>query len=139
MTDQPLAHLPPAPEGGEQPRVVPSLLSTDLERTAEFYTGLGFAPLWLDGGGRLSRFLVVSRDGIYITFFNEPLGSMQQPSLSGMIYTFPNSVDALAEEWRGKVEFLWGPDLMPYGIYEFAIADPDGYCVAFAERRSPVS
>jgi hypothetical protein len=35
------------------------------------------------------------------------------------------------------VPFLWGPELMPYGLYEFGIADPDGYHLAFAERRTP--
>ena len=55
--------------------------------------------------------------------------------MSGMIYIFAGSVDAFAAEWRGKVEFLWGPELMPYGLYEFGFADPDGYCLAFAERR----
>jgi hypothetical protein len=57
--------------------------------------------------------------------------------LSGTIYVFPDSVDALAEEWRGSVDFVWGPDLMPYGLYEFGIADPDGYHFSFAERRTP--
>ena len=56
--------------------------------------------------------------------------------MSGTIYFFPDSVDVLAEEWRDKVEFLWGPELMPYGLYEFGIADPDGYLLAFAERRA---
>ncbi len=50
---------------------------------------------------------------------------------------FPESVDALAREWAGHVTFQWGPEQMPYGLYEFGIVDPDGYDLAFAERRVP--
>jgi hypothetical protein len=39
-------------------------------------------------------------------------------------------------EWQGKIDFLWGPELMPYGLYEFGIRDPDGYHLSFAERRA---
>jgi catechol 2,3-dioxygenase-like lactoylglutathione lyase family enzyme len=118
-------------------RLVPALLSADLERTAAFYTKLGFATEWTDGRNRPAHRLHFERDGICLFFFDEPLGSEKTPILSGTLYIFPDSVDALAGEWRGKVDFLWGPELMPYGLYEFGIADPDGYNLAFAERRAP--
>ena len=44
-----------------------------------------------------------------------------------------DSVVALAEEWSGKVEFAWGPEVMEYGMREFGIKDPNGYYLAFTE------
>lgn len=118
-------------------RLVPALLSGDLQRTAAFYARLGFATEHPDRGDGPARRLAFERDGICLFYFAEPIGPARTPTLSGTIYAFPDSVEALAAEWQGKVEFLWGPELMPYGLYEFGIADPDGYHLAFAERRAP--
>jgi hypothetical protein len=132
VTDDELAQLLALAEAGRRTRVVPALLSADLARTAEFYKGLGFAAEPV-GGGRQG----FERDGHYLFFYTEPPhGTPATPSMSGTIYFFPDSVDELAAEWRGVVEFRWGPELMPYGLYEFGIADPDGYHLAFAERRA---
>lgn len=131
-----LSYLKAMAVAGRRTRVVPALLSTDLARTAAFYTNLGFTPEWPDGTARPSHRLGFERDGIYLFFFDEPIGTASTPALSGTIYVFPESVDALVEEWCGKVPFLWGPELMPYGLYEFGIVDPDGYTLAFAERRT---
>jgi hypothetical protein len=56
------------------------------------------------------------------------------PSFTGALYIFPDSVDRIAEELRGKVPFVWGPDDREYDIRELAIRDPDGYMLIFAER-----
>jgi hypothetical protein len=39
----------------------------------------------------------------------------------------------LAEELHGKVAFAWGPEVMDYGMREFAVQDPNGYYLAFTE------
>jgi hypothetical protein len=117
-------------------RVVPALLSGDLGRTADFYTALGFSMERVDGGNGPPTRLGFARDGVYLFFFGEPIGPVTRPVMSGTIYIFPDSVDALAAEWRNKAAFAWGPELMPYGLYEFGIMDPDGHHLAFAERRA---
>lgn len=43
------------------------------------------------------------------------------------------SVDAVAEDVAGRAEIAWGPEVMPYGMRELAIRDPDGYLLAFSE------
>jgi hypothetical protein len=55
------------------------------------------------------------------------------PAQSGLLYVFPESVDALANELRGKVPFLWGPEDTEFDVREFAVRDPNGYILAFAE------
>jgi catechol 2,3-dioxygenase-like lactoylglutathione lyase family enzyme len=75
----------------------------------------------------------VRRDGVAIILFTEALRSIgETPSLSGGLYVFPESVDKLADELRGKVPFVWGPQDTEYGTHEFAIRDPDGYTIVFA-------
>ena len=44
-----------------------------------------------------------------------------------------------AEEFRGKVVFAWGPEVMDCGMREFAIQDPDGYYLAFTEPAAETS
>ena len=96
-------------------RLVPSLLVSDLEATFTFYSRLGFsrtgvypdedAPIWGE----------VTRDGIVLQFYH------------------PSDVRARADEYRDVVPFAWGPEVMEYGMREFAIQDPDGYYLAFTE------
>jgi hypothetical protein len=131
-----LSYLKKMAEAGRRSRVVPALLSGDLQRTAAFYGELGFATERPDGGSQPPKRLGFERDGIYLLFFDEPMGQIQAPVMSGTIYIFPENVDALAQEWQDKVNFLWGPELMPYSLYEFGIRDPDGYHLSFAERRA---
>jgi hypothetical protein len=52
------------------------------------------------------------------------------------LYVFPQNVDTLAKELRGKVPFLWGPEETEFGVFEFAIRDPDGYVLAFANAAN---
>lgn len=137
MSDSELSQLRALAEAGRRARVVPALLSTDLRRTEDFYRTLGFTTEPVDSHDAPPTRLGLERDGIYLFFYTDPPhGTLTAPALSGTVYVFPESVDALAAEWRGKVPFLWGPVLMPYGLYEFGIADPDGYHFSFAERRS---
>lgn len=141
MTNTELGRLRALAEAGRRTRVVPTLLSADLSRTRAFYLDLGFTAETVDDdqvdGVPLTR-QGFERDGNYLFFYTQPPpGTSTTPRLSGTIYFFPDSVDLLAREWRDRVPFLWGPELMPYGLYEFGITDPDGYHLAFAERRTP--
>ena len=115
-------------------RVVPSLLIRDFDETLAFYEMLGFAVTAQHPYGDDPHWIEVSRDGITLQFFAEPpVGLPGAPMMSGTFYFFPDSVEALAEEFRGKVDFVWGPQVMPYGMREFGICDPNGYLLAFTE------
>ena len=54
-----------------------------------------------------------------------------EPALAGAIYCYPDDVDALAEEYKGKVDFEFGPQTMIYGMREFGVRDPNGYLLIF--------
>lgn len=115
-------------------RVVPSLLARDIGETRAFYETLGFELSGAHPDERNATWVELKRDGVTLQFHGEPPGGTpSKPICSGTFYLFPQSVDALAEEFRGKVEFLWGPETMSYGMREFGIKDPNGYVIAFAE------
>ncbi len=115
------------------PQLVPSLLVSDLERTFVFYEGLGFirsgafpddVPVWGE----------VTRGGISLQFYTEPPhGTPETPICSGTLYMRTSDVQALADELGGVTPFAWGPEVMDYGMREFAVRDPDGYLIAFTE------
>ncbi len=115
-------------------RVVPALLVRDMAETLGFYQQLGFEltewhpyksePTWVE----------VRRDGVVFQFhLPPPVGTLLEPALSGSFYVYPADVRLLAEEWRGQVPFAWGPEVMSYGMREFAVQDPNGYLIAFTE------
>jgi len=126
-------------------KLTPNLLVTDVERSLAFYTNvLGF-----ERGFTVPEQLpfvfgsVVS--GPIEIFFNEretaakefPLFAGKPPGLTGTMF--------IELEGKGNIERLYDrlktmtPIVMPlvtqwYGTKEFAIADPDGYVITFAER-----
>ena len=115
-------------------RLVPALLVRDMRETLEFYDRLGFR---LTGGQSAESnpsWAEVERDSVVLQFhINPPHGTPSSPICSGTFYMFPASVTDLAEEFRGKVEFAWGPEVMDYGMREFGVQDPNGYYLAFTE------
>ena len=115
-------------------RLVPALLVNDLRETLTFYRKLGFEVSGYHPNREHATWAEVGRDGVTLQFHTEPSrGTPRQPACSGTFYLYPNSVIALAEELRGKVEFAWGPEVMDYGMNEFGVRDPNGYYLAFTE------
>lgn len=117
-------------------RVLPCLLVADMRRSLDFYLHvLGFAQTGYYPIESNPVRTEVRRDDVAIILLAEAArGTAETPSFTGALYTFPESVDRLADELRGKVPFAWGPEETEFGIREFAIRDPDGYTLVFAER-----
>lgn len=115
-------------------RVVPSLLVRDIEETQAFYESLGFAVSGFYPGKQNASWIELERDGVTLQFHCQPpTGTPREPIFSGTLYFYPQNLDALLEEFRGQVEFAWGPEIMGYGMREFAVQDPNGYFLAFTE------
>jgi len=124
--------------GGIGQRLVPALLVRDMSETLSFYRKLGFELTGCHPDPATASWAEVQRDGVVFRFHTEPpVGTPPEPICSGTFYIYPESVAALAEELRGKVEFAWGPEVMDYGMHEFGIRDPNGYYLAFTEPAGP--
>jgi len=117
-------------------RVVPCLLVADMRETLDFYIDvLGFTQTGYYPIESAPIRTEVRRDGVAIILFNEGRRLPDQvPAFSGALYVFPESVDKLAEELRGKVSFAWGPEDTEFDMHEFAIRDPNGYIIVFGEQ-----
>jgi len=126
-------------------KLTPNLLVDDVERSLRFYEDvLGFtrgftvpdAPPFVFGS-------VVS--GPVEIFFNEKhTAAKEYPAFAGQPVGMTGTM-FIELEGRGGIERLHdrlkslAPIVMPlvtqfYGMKEFAIADPDGYLITFAER-----
>jgi catechol 2,3-dioxygenase-like lactoylglutathione lyase family enzyme len=113
-------------------RLVPALLVRDLPETLAFYRKLGFELSGTYPDGDQPTWAEVDRDGVVLQFHTEPpCGTPAEPVCSGTFYLYPEDVEALAAELRGKVAFAWGPEVMEYGMREFGVQDPNGYYLAF--------
>ena len=120
--------------GKLRPRLVPALLVKDMAKTLAFYRELGFELGGCHPDLECATWAEVARDGVVLQFHTEPpCGTPIAPVFSGTFYFFPDSVEALADELREKVEFAWGPEVMAYGMREFGVQDPNGYYLAFTE------
>jgi catechol 2,3-dioxygenase-like lactoylglutathione lyase family enzyme len=117
-------------------RVLPCLLVSDMRRSLHFYLSMlgfiqtGYYPIESD-----PIRTEVRRDDVAIILLADATRvAAEKPALTGALYMFPESVDDLANELRGKVTFAWGPEDTDFGLREFAISDPDGYTLVFATR-----
>jgi catechol 2,3-dioxygenase-like lactoylglutathione lyase family enzyme len=117
-------------------RVLPCLLVSDMRRSLDFYlealrfVQTGYYPIESE-----PIRTEVRRDDVAIILYTEQVrGHDQAPLFTGALYLFPQSIDRVADELRGKVPFAWGPEDTEFGIREFAVRDPDGYTLVFAER-----
>ncbi|MBY6204842.1 VOC family protein [Halomonas denitrificans] len=119
--------------------VIPSLLSSDLARTTDFYRRLGFERTGTYPDPLSPSWIELARGDVVFQFYREPpIGTPEGPVFSGTLYIACSDVDTLAGQLQGKVDFEWGPETMDYGQREFAVRDPDGYRLAFAQLdRSP--
>ena len=108
-------------------RLTPMLQVSDMQRTVDWYVSvLGFrCTAKEEGWGR------VERDAIALMFMrNDHLGS---PQATATQYIVVDDARSLWEQIKDRVTAEWGPEEMPYGMFEFAIKDPDGYLLSFGQ------
>src|SRR3954451_2576361 len=93
-------------------RVLPCLLVADIRRSLDFYLDvLGFTQTGYYPIESNPIRTEVRRDGVAVILFTEAArGIAETPTFTGALYIFPDSIDRLADELRGKVGFAWGPE-----------------------------
>jgi len=109
-------------------RVTPLLQTSDIQRTIDWYESvLGFKCT-----GREENWCRLERDNVSLMFMkNEHFGA---PSATAVQYIYVEDIYALWNSISDRVKAEWGPEKMPYGMYEFAIKDPDGYLLSFGHE-----
>ena len=126
-------------------KLTPNLLVDDVERSLRFYEEvLGFTRGFTVPEARPFVFGSVVSGPIEV-FFNEkhtaikeyPAFGGKPVGLTGTMYIElegSGGVDPLHDRLKTRVPVVMPLVTQFYGVREFAIADPDGYVITFAER-----
>ena len=123
-------------------KLTPNLLVASVERSLAFYVDtLGFergltvpehSPFVFASvtGGPIEIFFNDAATAVkeYPAFGGKPLGA------TGTMFIELEGVDALHGRLESSVKIVMPLETKFYGMREFAIEDPDGYVVTFAER-----
>jgi catechol 2,3-dioxygenase-like lactoylglutathione lyase family enzyme len=125
--------------------LTPNLLVADVSRSLAFYVELlGFEQGMTVPDRPPFAFASVTAGPVQI-FFNEAEAAVREyPPLGGRpigaTATMFIEVAAIEDLWtalQAKVSVVLPLRTQWYGMKEFAIADPDGYLITFAERVEP--
>jgi lactoylglutathione lyase len=123
-------------------KLTPNLLVANVERSLAFYEGvLGFARGFTVPEQSPFVFASVTGGAVEI-FFNDAGGAIKEyPAFggkpigaTGTMYIEVEGVDALHDRLKATVPIVMPLVTQFYGMREFAIEDPDGYVITFAER-----
>ena len=123
-------------------KITPNLLVASVERSLAFYVDtLGFTRGMTVPDASPFVFASVV-DGPVEIFLNDAAGAVQEyPGFAGKplgctgtLFVEVQGVDALHNRLHGRVKVVMPIETKFYGMREFAIEDPDGYVITFAER-----
>jgi lactoylglutathione lyase len=123
-------------------KLTPNLLVVNVERSLAFYEStLGFSRGMTVPDAAPFVFGSVTSGAVEI-FFNEVSAAVKEyPAFggkpigaTGTLFIELEGVDALHDRLKPTVKIVMPIVTQFYGMREFAIEDPDGYIVTFAER-----
>ncbi|HET6195096.1 MAG TPA: glyoxalase superfamily protein [Acetobacteraceae bacterium] len=123
-------------------KLTPNLLVASVERSLAFYVDtLGFARGITVPDESPFAFGSVTAGAVEI-FFNDAAGAVKEyPGFAGRpigatgtLFVEMEGVDALHDRLQGTATIVMPIETKFYGMREFAITDPDGYVITFAER-----
>ena len=127
--------------------VTPNLVVADIDRSIAFYRDvLGFAVVASVPDAAPFAFAWMQRDAVSV--FLNSVGSIQEHAglaarpIGGTATLFmiveaddaASGVDALFAAVHSRAPVVMGLKTQFYGMREFAIEDPDGYVIFFAQR-----
>jgi lactoylglutathione lyase len=123
-------------------KLTPNLVVGSVERSLAFYVDtLGFtraatvpdAPPFVFASVTSGAVEIFFNDAVaatseYPIFADKPIGA------TATMFIEMHGVDALHDRLEGSVKIVMPLVTQFYGLREFAIEDPDGYVITFAER-----
>ena len=123
-------------------KITPNLLVSNVERSLAFYVDtLGFERGMTVPDTSPFVFAAVTSEPVeiflndaatavkeYPAFAGKPIGA------TGTLYIEVEGVDALHDRIKSTVKIVMPIATQFYGMREFAIEDPDGYVITFAQR-----
>ena len=122
--------------------LTPNLVVADIDRSIAFYRDLlGFTLSRTAPAEAPFAFAWMTRDGVNVFLNSLEAVRAESPALverplGGTLTLFIvlEGIDALYARAQTAASLMMPLKVQPYGMREFAIADPDGYVLTFAER-----
>jgi catechol 2,3-dioxygenase-like lactoylglutathione lyase family enzyme len=111
----------------------PILPCNDINATQAFYERLGFTAVAGDDGFRIMK----DGKGWQIALRPAERGWVIPDRNSHGLYLYCEDVDAIAEKVRDIIVEKGAPHRKPWGMYEFAVGDPDGVLVRIGRPVQP--
>ena len=123
-------------------KLTPNLLVSNVEQSLAFYEGvLGFTRGMTVPEQTPFVFASVTSGPIEIFFNDHAMVAKESPATAHLpigggntMFIEIEKVDAFHDAIKDRVKILMPIVTQWYGMREFAIADPDGYVITFAER-----
>ena len=123
-------------------KLTPNLIVSNVERSLAFYEDvLGFARGMTVPDQSPFAFASVASGPIEIFFNDRSTVTKESPQMAGLAFGGGNTmfievtgVDGLHEQIKARAKVIMPLITQWYGLREFAIEDPDGYVITFAER-----
>ncbi|MEM7372363.1 MAG: VOC family protein [Bacteroidota bacterium] len=119
-------------------RMIPMLESGDLKVSLAYYRDvLGFDVSGIMPDAVNPYWLALKREGAELMFTTRNDHSPHlNPVMTGVLYFYPEDVEALWEELKDKVTVEWPLQEFSYGMLEFGIRDCHGYLLSFGKAVS---
>ena len=123
-------------------KLTPNLIVSRVERSLEFYEGvLGFTRGMTVPEQPPFVFASVTSGPVEIFFNDRSTVTKESPQMGGLAFGGGNTmfievtgVDAAYERIKPHAQVVMPIVTQWYGVREFAVVDPDGYVITFAER-----
>ena len=124
--------------------LTPNLITDDITRAVAFYRDvLGFSVSRTVPDGPPFVFVWLERDGVNVFLNDATSVHNEMPGVSSLVvgqsgvamFIMVQQIAALWEQVRDKATVIMPLKDQWYGMTEFAVVDPDGYVITFAERR----
>jgi lactoylglutathione lyase len=123
-------------------KLTPNLIVSNVERSLAFYEDvLGFTRGMTVPEQSPFVFASVTSGPVEIFLNDRTTVTKESPQMAGLAFGGGNTmfievagVDDVHEQIRSRVKVIMPLVTQWYGLREFAIEDPDGYVITFAER-----
>jgi catechol 2,3-dioxygenase-like lactoylglutathione lyase family enzyme len=133
------------PNAPQAKKLTPNLIVSNVEKSLSFYeTTLGFARGMTVPEQSPFVFASVTSGPIEIFFNDRSTVSKESPQMGGLALGGGNTmfieitgIDAYHDQIKDGVKIVLPIVTQWYGMREFAIVDPDGYVITFAEPVKP--
>ena len=125
-------------------KLTPNLVVSSVERSLAFYEGvLGFARGMTVPEQPPFVFAAVTSGPVEIFFNDRAHLGKESPQMSGLasgggntMFIEVEGVDELHDRIKDRVAIVMPIVTQWYGMREFALTDPDGYVITFAQRTA---